>query len=66
MSGFLAAAGMGRVAGALIGGPVWLAGGISMTGTVSGIMSGLGLASLIWGLRGWQNMETDKRGYGME
>jgi MFS transporter, DHA1 family, inner membrane transport protein len=55
MSGFLAAAGMGRVAGALIGGPVWLAGGISMTGMVSGAMSGLALAALIWGLRGWKN-----------
>ena len=54
MSGFLAAAGMGRVAGALIGGPVWIAGGISMTGMVSGVLSGLGLTSLLWGLRGWK------------
>jgi DHA1 family inner membrane transport protein len=66
MSGFLAAAGLGRVAGALIGGPVWMAGGISMTGMVSGAMSGLGLASLIWGLSGWQKMERDEGEYGME
>jgi DHA1 family inner membrane transport protein len=59
MSGFLAAAGMGRVFGALIGGPVWLAGGIPMTGAVSAVMSGLGLACLIGGLRGWQRMERD-------
>jgi DHA1 family inner membrane transport protein len=57
MSGFLAAAGLGRVAGALIGGPVWIAGGIPMTGIVSGALSGLGLASLIWGLWGWKNAE---------
>lgn len=59
MSGFLAAAGVGRVIGALMGGPVWLAGGILMTGTVSAVMSGLGLLCLIWGLRGWQRMERD-------
>ncbi|MGA7143514.1 MAG: MFS transporter [Desulfobacterales bacterium] len=66
MSGFLAAAGMGRAAGALIGGPVWIAGGISMTGKVSGVMSGLALASLIWGLRGWKSAEIDEGEYGME
>jgi MFS transporter, DHA1 family, inner membrane transport protein len=57
MSGFLAAAGMGRVAGAMIGGPLWIAGGISMTVMVSGVFSGLGLTSLLWGLRGWQRAE---------
>jgi predicted MFS family arabinose efflux permease len=60
MSGFLAAAGVGRVIGALIGGPVWLAGGILMTGAVSAVMSGLGLLCLIWGLRGWQWMEREE------
>ena len=53
MSSFLAAAGAGRVIGALIGGRIWLAGGIPATGLVSATISGLGLASLIWGLRGW-------------
>ncbi|MFC1811468.1 MFS transporter [Thermodesulfobacteriota bacterium] len=53
MSSFLAAAGAGRVIGALIGGRIWLAGGIFTTGMVSAAISGLGLASLIWGLRGW-------------
>ena len=54
MSGFFAAAGMGRIAGALMGGHVWLAGGITATGLVSAAVSGLGLVSLAWGLRGWR------------
>ena len=54
MSGFFAAAGMGRIAGALMGGHVWLAGGITATGLVSATISGLGLTSLAWGLRGWR------------
>jgi MFS transporter, DHA1 family, inner membrane transport protein len=60
MSGFLASAGVGRVIGALMGGPVWLAGGILMTGIVSAVMSGLGLLCLMWGLKGWQRMERDE------
>ena len=60
MSGFLAAAGVGRVIGALMGGLVWIAGGILMTGVVSAVMSGLGLACLMWGLKGWQRMEKDE------
>ncbi|MCK5193055.1 MAG: MFS transporter [Desulfobulbaceae bacterium] len=54
MSGFLAAAGAGRVVGALIGGPVWLTGGILMTCLVSAAISSLGLLPLVWGLRGWR------------
>jgi predicted MFS family arabinose efflux permease len=54
MAGFLAAAGTGRVVGALIGGPVWLTGGILTTGLVSAFISSLGLLSLAWGLRGWR------------
>jgi predicted MFS family arabinose efflux permease len=53
MSSFFAAAGIGRVLGALIGGHIWLKGGIEMTGMVSALFSGLGLLSLAWGLRGW-------------
>lgn len=55
MSGFLAAAGIGRVVGALIGVPVWLKGGIQMTGFVSAAISCLGLLFLVWGLKGWRN-----------
>ena len=54
MSGFLAAAGIGRVIGVLIGGSVWLTGGIFVTTFVSAAISCLGLASLAWGLRGWK------------
>lgn len=54
MSGLLAAAGFGRIVGALMGGPVWLAGGILATGLVSATISGLALVSLVWGLRGWR------------
>lgn len=53
MSGFLGAAGAGRVIGALIGGPIWLKGGILITGFVSAAISTLGLLCLVWGLRDW-------------
>jgi predicted MFS family arabinose efflux permease len=54
MASYLALAGIGRVVGALIGGPIWLAGGILATTLVSAAISGLALASLLWGLRGWK------------
>jgi len=54
MSGFFAAAGMGRIAGALMGGHIWLAGEITATCLTSAAVSGLGLVSLVWGLRGWR------------
>ncbi len=54
MASYLAAGGVGRVVGALIGGPIWLAGGIYATALVSAAISGLALASLVWGLRGWK------------
>ena len=55
MASYLASAGIGRVVGALIGGPIWVVGGIYATALVSAAISGLALASLVWGLRGWQN-----------
>ncbi|MBT8357657.1 MAG: MFS transporter, partial [Deltaproteobacteria bacterium] len=54
MSGFFASAGMGRIAGALMGGHVWLSGGILSTGLASAAVSGLGLVSLSWGLHQWR------------
>jgi predicted MFS family arabinose efflux permease len=54
MATILAGAGIGRMAGALLGGPVWLAGGIAATVITSAVISGLGLACLLWGLRDWQ------------
>lgn len=52
MSCFFAAAGAGRVIGALLGGGVWLMGGLAATATVSALFSALGMACLIWGLTG--------------
>jgi len=54
MASFFAAAGLGRVVGALVGGQVWLKGGILATSLVSVSMSGLALVSLIWGLWEWK------------
>ena len=54
IAGFFAAAGMGRILGALIGGPIWLNGGIVATGLVSAGITALALLSLGWGLRGWR------------
>jgi predicted MFS family arabinose efflux permease len=54
MASYLALGGAGRVVGALIGGPIWLAGGIYATALVSAAFSGLALVSLIWGLWGWE------------
>jgi predicted MFS family arabinose efflux permease len=52
MSGYLAASGLGRMTGALAGGPVWMAGGITATGFVSALITCLALVSFIWGERG--------------
>jgi MFS transporter, DHA1 family, inner membrane transport protein len=54
IAAFYAAAGAGRVAGALMGGPVWLAWGIWGTGLVSAALTALALAALLWALQGWQ------------
>ncbi len=54
MSSFFAAAGLGRVAGALIGGQAWLQGGILATSLVSVAMSSLALIALLWGLWEWK------------
>ena len=53
MAMFFAAAGLGRVAGALIGGPIWLTGGILLIGFVSAGINVLAMAALGWGLYGW-------------
>jgi MFS transporter, DHA1 family, inner membrane transport protein len=57
MSAFLAVMSMGRVAGALLGGPVWLSGGFLATGTVSAVLNGLALLCLLWG---WYRPATAK------
>ena len=53
IAGFTAAAGLGRIAGALAGGPVWLSGGIGTTCMISAGLTVLALISLRWGLSGW-------------
>lgn len=53
MSSILAAVSIGRMIGALIGGPVWLIGGLQATALVSAVLTGLALACLLWGLRYW-------------
>jgi predicted MFS family arabinose efflux permease len=53
IAGFFAAAGLGRIVGALIGGPIWLNGGIVLTGMISAGLTVFALISLHWGLRGW-------------
>jgi len=55
MSSRVAAVSIGRAIGALVGGPVWLAGGMWATGFVSAVVSGLALVLLVWGLRGWRD-----------
>jgi DHA1 family inner membrane transport protein len=53
MSSNIAAMSIGRVIGALVGGSVWLSGGLLMTGLVSAAICGLALVWLTWGLRDW-------------
>jgi predicted MFS family arabinose efflux permease len=55
MSSSVAAISIGRAIGALVGGPVWLAGGMWATGFVSAAVSGLALVLLVWGLRDWRD-----------
>jgi DHA1 family inner membrane transport protein len=58
MSGFFAAAGIGRVSGALIGGRIWMAGDITLIGVFSALMSAVALIFLVWGLRGWRPLKS--------
>ena len=54
MAGYLSAAGIGRVVGALMGGPVWMAGGMVVTAIVSTMISCFALICFRQGLRGWR------------
>jgi predicted MFS family arabinose efflux permease len=53
MSSNVAAMSVGRMIGALIGGAIWLAGGLLAIGLVSAAICGLALVCLVWGLRHW-------------
>ena len=57
MAGYHAAGGLGRVFGTMMGGPIWLSGGILFTGLVSATISSLALVSIIWGLWGWKQQK---------
>jgi predicted MFS family arabinose efflux permease len=54
LSSVITASSVGRVIGALVGGAVWLAGGLTATSLASAALSGLALACLVWGLSGWR------------
>ncbi len=54
MSGFLAASGMGRVAGALLGGPLWVAFGIPGVAAASAVSGVLSAVFFVWGMREWK------------
>ena len=53
MAMLLAAAGLGRVVGALSGGFMWMAGGIQATAFASAALTAAGLVSMGWGIRHW-------------
>ena len=52
MAGVLAAAGIGRMIGALTGGALWTGAGLWSVAAVSVLATLLALASMLWGLRG--------------
>ncbi|MFQ5614649.1 MAG: MFS transporter [Anaerolineae bacterium] len=54
LSTALAGASLGRVIGALLGGLIWLAGGLPAIALATAAITGLALACLVWGLRGWR------------
>jgi predicted MFS family arabinose efflux permease len=55
MSFFLAFSGLGRVLGVLIGGSVWVFGGIAATGMLSAVVTAFAMMAMVWGLRGWEH-----------
>jgi predicted MFS family arabinose efflux permease len=54
LSAMMASAGLGRVAGALVGGIVWLWGGLPATGLISAALGAISFAFFLWGLWRWQ------------
>jgi predicted MFS family arabinose efflux permease len=54
MAGFFAAAGIGRIIGAFSGGFIWTVARIEGTVLFSCLLGALGIAALVWGLRGWE------------
>jgi predicted MFS family arabinose efflux permease len=58
LSSTLAAISLGGVIGSLVGGRLWLVGGLLLTGVIAAILSLAALLSLLWGLRHWQPGEA--------
>ncbi len=54
ISTFFAAAGLGRVAGAMTGGYIWIYGGVMAIGLFSAAVNFLAFLSIWWGLRHWR------------
>ena len=52
MAGLLAAAGLGRMAGALSGGWLWVTGGLAAVAASAAILSAAAWIVIAWGLRG--------------
>lgn len=55
MSGFFAAAGLGRISGSLLGGVAWLRGGIAANSVVAVVACGLAFAMMTWIIKQWKN-----------
>jgi DHA1 family inner membrane transport protein len=53
MAGFFAAAGLGRILGALCGGPIWMWGRLQAVAWFSSGLSVLAILCLLWGLARW-------------
>ncbi|MEW6489999.1 MAG: hypothetical protein AB1578_19080, partial [Thermodesulfobacteriota bacterium] len=62
LSAYVAALGAGRVAGALAGGPLWLAGGLPAIGAACAALTAAAWLCLAWGLRGWTPAATPSPG----
>ena len=58
MSGYVAAASLGRVVGALVGGLLWSVGGLTTVALVSASINTLAMLSVLWGLRFWDSAGT--------
>lgn len=58
MSGFYAMSGVGRMIGVLVGGNLWLYGGIKMVAFTAAGFTFLGLLSLLWGMKYWQEEDA--------
>ena len=52
MAGLLAAGGLGRMAGALTGGWLWVSGGLAAVATSAALLNAVAFLSILWGLQG--------------